>query len=181
MQSHTRLRENSCGPLCLDSCLSRACTCRAVRVGSVLRTGSLRNLYPALTGCGGSPRTRPAEERRDKELQNWTLGEFGIDFDWLLTCLLPMKCECPSREVVEGASAGGRACGILHTSFLFFYWHSRYDVRGCVGRVASTKPCSLSSCPNHLKGDGVAGFRCIPRCIRWCTRLCMGQRAAVEW
>ena len=29
-----------------------------------------------------------------------------------------VKCECPSREVVEDASAGGRACGILHTSFL---------------------------------------------------------------
>ena len=38
----------------------------------------------------------------------------------LLTSLLPMKCECPSRGVVEDASAGGRACGILHTSFLFF-------------------------------------------------------------
>ena len=45
------------------------------------------------------------------------LGEFRIDFD---AGLLLMKCECPSREVVEDASAGGSACAILHSSFLLF-------------------------------------------------------------
>ena len=33
------LREDSYGPLCLDSCLSRACTCRAVRERDVQKEG----------------------------------------------------------------------------------------------------------------------------------------------
>ena len=48
----------------------------------VLGTGSLRNLCPTLTGCGGSSRSRPAEERRDEELQDRMPGEFRIDFGW---------------------------------------------------------------------------------------------------
>ena len=124
------------------------------------------------------PPSRAVEETLDPDLRRSTgtrsfrtecLVNSGSISTGLLTCLLPMKCECPSREVVEDASAGGRACGTLHTSSCCFRaktgiqtrynWQSRCDVRGL------TKPCSHSACSDHLKGDGVAGLRRIPRWV----------------
>ena len=98
----------------------------------------------------------------------------------LLTTLLPMKCECPSREVVEDASAGGRAYGILHTLFLLFScqeedphqlylakslrlsclfgWSCGMISSGEIGKIASS--CSRSNA--HCFCPGTC------RCLFWC-------------
>ena len=74
----TRLREDSYGPLCLDSCLSRACTCRAVRERDVQKDG----WNEGREGRGGREARREGGEGRREERR----GKGGTT-EWLLAAL----------------------------------------------------------------------------------------------